>query len=95
MIKPERVQFPPDCEWVVRAIWEYLDGAMDADRLTDMEDHLAWCEYCRAHTDFERRLMTEIGRIRREHVGGRALRERVTTALRDAGMGRSEDEPDR
>ena len=35
MIKPQNVKFPPDCEVVVRAIWDYLDDNVSAEELVN------------------------------------------------------------
>ncbi len=84
MIKPEKVKFPPDCEVVVRAIWDYLDGNVSADQLAEIEDHLAECEYCVAHTEFERDLIRHIKQLRARHSDPERLRHRVLAAIRDA-----------
>lgn len=85
------VEFPPDCEVVVRAIWAYLDGTLDEEARKEFEAHLEWCEYCKSHTDFERRLMDEISNARREHSDPQSLEVRVRAALTAAGMESSSD----
>ena len=85
MIKPQHVKFPPDCEMVVRAIWDYLDDNATADQLAEIEDHLAGCEYCRAHTEFERDLVRHIGNLRKQHADPERLRSRVLDAIRGVG----------
>lgn len=82
----ESVHFPPDCEAVVRALWEYLDGEVDPGRLGELEHHLASCDYCRAHSEFERRLVDEIAGIRRQTSSPPRVRSRVMAALRTAGF---------
>lgn len=86
-VEPGSIDLPPDCEVVVRAIWDYLDGDVSPERAAEIEEHLEWCDWCRAHTDFERRLIDEIGRVRREHAGSEDLRERVRETLEAAGLG--------
>lgn len=78
------VQFPPDCEKVVRAIWDYLDGRVDSAQASEIEDHLAWCDHCVAHTEFERRLVGELSHLRRQHSNPEGLRARVLETLRGA-----------
>lgn len=95
MIWAADVEFPPDCEVVVRAIWAYLDGTLDDEARAEFEEHLEWCEYCQSHTDFERRLVEEISSARREHSDPQSLEQRVRAALSEAGMQSSSDgEPD-
>ena len=75
---------PVDCETVVRALWAYLDRQLgDAERAA-IDAHLEECEHCRAHTEFERRLISSIGAIKAESDDAGALRERVLDALRRA-----------
>ncbi len=70
-----------DCEQVVRALWDYLDAELDDGTLADIETHLRACAPCRAHADFEQRLLEEIARLRREHTDIEALKQRIEAAL--------------
>lgn len=78
---------PLDCSEVVRALWEYLDGRASAGQAKAIDEHLAWCEGCRAHFRFEERLIQTISELRKEHSDPARLREEVLAALRAAGMG--------
>ena len=80
------VSFPPDCEVVIRALWAYLDDEVPADSLDMIVDHLEQCEYCRAHAEFEKRLVAEIAGLRRRHSNLVELRARVSDTLRQAGF---------
>ena len=84
---PER---PLDCAEVVRSLWEYLDGRASADHVGAIDEHLALCEGCRAHFEFERRLVQTITELRRQHSDPSRLRAEVLAVLRAAGM----SEPD-
>jgi anti-sigma factor (TIGR02949 family) len=75
---------PPDCETVVRALWDYLDRELAEADLATIDAHLAACEYCRAHADFERHLIHEIRMVRRQPAEPDALRARVLAVLRRA-----------
>lgn len=77
-----------DCAEVVRALWEYLDGRTGPELARDIDEHLARCEGCRAHFDFEERLVRNIAGLRREHSDPVRLRERVRELLAAAGLGR-------
>jgi len=75
---------PVDCETVVRALFAYIDRQLgDAERAA-IDAHLEECEHCRAHTEFERRLISSIGAIKAEGGEDDALRARVLDALRHA-----------
>lgn len=77
---------PLDCEVVVRSLWAYLDGATSEGDALALERHLARCESCRAHAEFESRLVDELVRLRRAHSDRDQLRARVLKALREAGL---------
>lgn len=78
------VQFPPDCEAVVRALWDYLDRELDEAAIAEIDAHLAVCEYCRAHATFERQLIDKIRALRAQHSETGELRTRVLELLRRA-----------
>jgi anti-sigma factor (TIGR02949 family) len=80
------IAFPPECEEAVRALWDYLDRALDAPKMAVIDDHLARCAPCREHARFERTLIDRIRGLRREHHDPVALRVRVLATLRDAGL---------
>lgn len=75
-----------NCDEVVRALWEYIDGRMERDSLGRIEDHLARCEGCRAHAAFEERLVRTLAGLRKQHSDPERLREHVLKVLRDAGL---------
>ncbi len=84
------IVFPPECEAAVRALWDYLDRALDAPKMAVIDDHLEKCAPCREHARFERALIDRIRGLRREHRDPIALRGRVLAALRDAGFARGD-----
>jgi anti-sigma factor (TIGR02949 family) len=73
-----------ECEAVVRALWDFLDAELDDASLAQVDAHLRACEPCRAHAEFEQRLLEEISRLRREHADVDALRTRIEAALERA-----------
>jgi len=75
---------PVDCETVVRALWAYIDRELGEEERAAVDAHLAECEYCRAHTEFERRLVESIAAARSDIVQSDELRSRVLAALRRA-----------
>lgn len=84
-----------DCEAVVRSLWDYLDGETSEEDALALERHLARCESCRSHAEFEARLVSEILRIRRTHSDSQQLRARILDALRRAGMPAPDPDPER
>ena len=79
------INFPPDCESVVRALWDFLDAELEEGEAARIHEHLDACGHCRAHADFERRLVTELAALREQNSDPVELRARVERALRDAG----------
>lgn len=75
---------PVDCETVVRALWAYIDRELSDEERAAVDEHLAECAHCRAHTDFERRLVQSIAALRSEHTEPDQLRDRVLDTLRRA-----------
>lgn len=73
-----------DCEEVVRALWDYLDGRCTEQRRTLIEEHLALCASCRSHAEFERKLMAKLAETGRSGPDDTALRARILEALREA-----------
>jgi predicted anti-sigma-YlaC factor YlaD len=88
-VKVTDVVFPPDCEQTVRALWDYLDRALDTATMAAIDAHLQQCAYCREHLRFERALLDRIRQLRREHDNVAALRERVLVALYASGLPRN------
>lgn len=70
-----------DCEAVVRALWDYLDGELPEARLAEIGAHLRECLRCRTHAEFEARLLAEIAAVRTDPADPAALERRVRAAL--------------
>ena len=87
------INWPSDCEAVVRALWDYLDRELEAPKMAAIDAHLAECEHCRAHAAFERQLVNEITAVRRRHDDPVALRARLIDTIRRARA--QQTEPDR
>lgn len=77
-------QMAPECEGVVRALWDLVDGEIAPEDVSQLRQHLDACSYCRAHEDFERRLVREIGRLRCEPADPIALASQVRSRLTEA-----------
>ena len=75
---------PADCQTVVRALWDYLDRQLDEPQMAAIDAHLAECANCRAHSDFEQRLINEIRAVRGQNDDAAELRTRVLDTIRRA-----------
>jgi anti-sigma factor RsiW len=82
-----------DCTAAVRRLWDAVDGALTAERLAEVEAHLAECERCPPHFEFARSMRGHIAAARLEHPDLEPLRTRLEAALRAEGYasGRGED----
>lgn len=78
---------PPDCEEVLRSLWDFVDRELPPDAVAGIEDHLARCKGCRVRAEFEERLVTALSELRRAHPDPVTLRASVLKTLRAAGMG--------
>lgn len=74
------------CTEAVRRLWDYLDHALREPDAEDVRRHLAECAGCRAHEEFERRLLREIVALRREPGDLTTLRDRIARALAREGV---------
>ena len=72
----------PDCVSVMRQLWDFLDGELSDDRMTEIREHLAMCGRCKPHADFERSFLAAVAHARRDHRNPAPLRDRVREALR-------------
>lgn len=75
---------PMTCDEMVRALWAYLDRAVDPVSMERIDAHLGDCVHCRSHAEFERTLLDHIRALRREHDEPEVLRERVLELLERA-----------
>ena len=79
-----------DCEQTVRRLWDYLDGQLGPVELAAVDAHLADCDRCPPHFEFERRFLNAVRAARAvasapEPAKAQALRERVVSMLRTEG----------
>lgn len=83
---PDVLPAPIDCTTAMRRLWAWLDDALDASEAAAVRAHVAECIECRAHTEFERSLLSSIAAAREEHDDVPGLRSAVLAALRGAGL---------
>lgn len=81
-----------ECERVVRALWEYLDGRLAPLEVAEIERHLEACAGCRSHAEHEAALLAALGRLRGSDDDAERLRTRVLTALREARASASSED---
>ena len=72
---------PLDCMETVRRLWDYLDGELGELDARAVDAHLAACEACASHYEFERGLLRALAAARLEHPAPSSLRERLRLAL--------------
>lgn len=68
------------CEEVIRHIFAYLDGEIEADRHAGIERHLEECRGCYSRAQFERLLMRRVAELGEEQAPA-SLRRRVKDLL--------------
>ncbi len=87
---PERGTVVFDCEQTVRRLWDYLDGQLGPVDVAAVDAHLAECDRCPPHFEFERRFLDAV-RAARTTVQSpavdktQALRQRVIARLVSEG----------
>lgn len=69
------------CQEVVRVMWEYLDGELDAERRARIREHLEICPHCREQFTFEGAFLRAVARHLDEAGDTDALRFRIEQAL--------------
>jgi mycothiol system anti-sigma-R factor len=72
---------PPECQEVVRHIWDYLDGRLDAAFAERLRAHIAGCAPCLKYEEFQRSFLDLVGRLREEPAASRELEQQVVAAL--------------
>ena len=76
-----------DCREVVRQLWPYLDGALPDEWQERVTAHLAQCDNCRSHYDWERKFLEVVRETQAVEGDFDALRQRVLDQLAAAGFG--------
>lgn len=75
------------CDEVMRQLWDFLDGELTPDRMLAIEAHLATCERCLPHVQFERAFLDAVARVMRQNpVPAHGMAHRVREALRGEGF---------
>ena len=74
------------CRDIVRQLWPYLDGALPVEWQERVIAHLADCDNCRSHYDFERAFLDAVRVTQTAAPDVAALEKRVMHSLVAAGM---------
>ena len=76
-------QRPMTCKELVELVTDYLEGALPADRIAQVEAHLADCDGCTAYIEQMRLTIAALGRIPEETISPQAF-EILVEAFRAA-----------
>lgn len=74
------------CEEVARAVWTYLDGEIEADRVSLIRAHLDTCDHCRDLYTFEGAFLRTVAQLLDDAADVSELRSRILEALRHEGF---------
>jgi len=72
---------PPECQEVVRHVWDYVDGRLDAEHAERLRAHIAQCEPCFKYEQFQRSFLDLLGAMRERPSASRELQDQVVAAL--------------
>lgn len=75
-----------DCKAVMRQLWDYLDGELTPERVEAVAAHLSLCQRCFPQYEFQRAFRAAIAAAQQTRPTPAGLRERVLTALLQAGL---------
>ena len=75
---------PEECVHAVRQLWDYLDGRLPDSERERVAAHLAVCDACTSHFNFERGFLDAVRTLRRDDPAFAALRGRVLSALKSS-----------
>jgi anti-sigma factor (TIGR02949 family) len=68
------------CEQALRQIFQYIDHELDDTERAAMEHHLHTCHSCYSRAEFERRLKSKLGELKKDDAD-RMMRERIKRLL--------------
>lgn len=70
------------CEDLLRDLWAYVDQELPAEHHAPLDAHLRSCGHCFHAVDFERAFLAALQSARHEPAVRDALRERLTSLVR-------------
>lgn len=83
---------PIDCSEAARRLWAYLDGALEAPSVAEVERHLKECARCFGVTQAQRRFLDVVGDLSADTNAASDLRARLEATLRTARASQPSDE---
>jgi mycothiol system anti-sigma-R factor len=73
-----------DCQQVSEFVYRFLDRELEAEVLTDFDDHLDRCGLCAGRVAYTRRILLLVRQRCVRHQAPPQLRERIIVSLRTA-----------
>jgi anti-sigma factor (TIGR02949 family) len=74
-----------DCAAALRQLWDFLDGELTPERVSQIRAHLEGCRRCHPTYDFERRFLEALGEQRDDCPCPAEVKRRVLDSLKAAG----------
>ncbi len=75
-----------DCDSVMRQLWDYLDGELTPERMSQIRAHIEVCKRCFPQYEFERSFLDALAARRRQHSDLERLRTTLMAALYERGF---------
>jgi anti-sigma factor (TIGR02949 family) len=72
---------PPECQEVVKQLWDYLDGRLAPELSEKLRAHIVACANCFRYQEFQLRFFALLAEMRDRSVAAAGLREQVLHAL--------------
>jgi anti-sigma factor (TIGR02949 family) len=77
---------PIDCRTAVLRLWDFLDKELDAERIAEVDAHVASCAGCGEHYRFARAFLEAVVMSWQELPEPVRLRQRVMQVLQQEGL---------
>ena len=76
---------PDDCLNVLRHVWDYLDGRLNAEAAEDLREHVRGCPRCSEYQLFQQSYFAAMERLRARTAAPWQVRAKVIATLARAG----------
>ena len=87
-MKPLDPKTPIDCKAAAERLFDMLDGELTEEVEQKMRAHIVGCPHCYTVADFEKRFLEALHKAKEAgKAAPGALRDRVMSTLRSAGLG--------
>jgi predicted anti-sigma-YlaC factor YlaD len=71
----------PECQEVLTAFWDYLDGNCSSELAERIEEHVSSCLPCRRFGQFQERFFASLAEVRERSPAPQHVHDRVREAL--------------